>query len=146
MQDPRDTLGYRVKRLQSVLRARMDEALAAEGLTTPQFAALVELAREPGLTSAELARRCFVTAQTMHRITAGLREAGLVRVEADAADAKRRRLFPGPAARRRLERAGRLVADVESEMIEGVGAADVRRVARELDACRARLERGKGGR
>ena len=144
MQDPRDTLGYRVKRLQSALRARTDEALATEGLTTPQFAALVELAAEPGLTSAELARRCFVTAQTMHRITARLEQASLVRAEADPADAKRRRLHPEPGARRRLERAVRLVARVEADMVGSMSVADVRRVGRELDACRERLEGREG--
>lgn len=74
--------GYLVKRVQAALRAAMDRALESEGLTTPQYAVLSALQKAPGLSSAELARRAFVTPQTMIRIVSGLEERGLVtRVE-----------------------------------------------------------------
>lgn len=74
--------GYLVKRVQVALRVAMDRALESEGLTTPQYAVLSALQKAPGLSNAELARRAFVTPQTMIRIVSSLEERGLVtRVE-----------------------------------------------------------------
>ena len=74
--------GYLVKRVQVALRSAMDRALLSEDLTTPQYAVLSALQKAPGLSNAELARRSFVTPQTMIRIVASLEDKGLVtRVE-----------------------------------------------------------------
>jgi DNA-binding MarR family transcriptional regulator len=48
------------------------------GLTTPQYAALSILARQPGLSSAQLARRAFVTAQSMQVMVAAFVRAGYI--------------------------------------------------------------------
>jgi DNA-binding MarR family transcriptional regulator len=71
-------MGYALKRLQQVLRSRMDGALAQFGLTAPQYAVLALVADKPGISNAELARRAFVTAPTMIRIVSGLEAAGLL--------------------------------------------------------------------
>ncbi|WP_138431118.1 MarR family winged helix-turn-helix transcriptional regulator [Fodinibius saliphilus] len=65
-------LGYVIKRVQQLLRTRMDEKLDVVGVTTPQYAALSILEEDQGLSNAELARRCFLTPQTMHKIIVGL--------------------------------------------------------------------------
>ena len=70
--------GYLVKRVQVALRSAMDRALLSEDLTTPQYAVLSALQKAPGLSNAELARRSFVTPQTMIRIVASLEDKGLV--------------------------------------------------------------------
>jgi DNA-binding MarR family transcriptional regulator len=72
-------VGYLLKRAQHALRTEMDRALNLYGLTTPQYVVLAALESYPGISSAELARRCFVTPQTMFRIVAGLTKRGLVR-------------------------------------------------------------------
>lgn len=76
--DPRQTLGFALKRLQQALRSQMDGALAAFELTSPQYAVLALLAEQPGISNAELARRSFVAAPTMIRIITTLEEAGLL--------------------------------------------------------------------
>src|SRR5712672_339412 len=73
-----DLVGYHLKRAQQALRMAMDEGLRAQGLTTPQYAALTHLEADEPLSGAELARRCFVTAQTMNAILGGLERAGVV--------------------------------------------------------------------
>ena len=73
-----ERVGHVLKRAQAALRASMDEKLAANGLNTAQFAALFALQREPGLSNADLARRAFVTPQTMIRIVEGLESRGLI--------------------------------------------------------------------
>jgi len=67
-----------MKRAEHALRLKMDAALREIGTTTPQYAALSVLEGEAGLSGAGLARRCFVTPQTMNQILTNLEGAGLV--------------------------------------------------------------------
>jgi DNA-binding MarR family transcriptional regulator len=71
-------VGYQMKRAQHVLRVEMDKALREVGMTTAQYATLSTLEAAPGLSGAELARRSFVTLQTMNAILANMEIAGLV--------------------------------------------------------------------
>ncbi len=61
-------VGYLIKRAQSVLHDAMVDALGPYGLTVTQFAVLTALEEEPGLSNADLARRAFVTPQSMHAV------------------------------------------------------------------------------
>ena len=61
-----DRPGYLIKRAQAALHAQMARALHQHGVTIGQFAALTALAEEPGLSNAELARRAFITPQSMN--------------------------------------------------------------------------------
>ena len=64
------TLLYLMKQLELAVRARLDDLVRADGLTALQYTALTVLERHPDLTSAQLARRSFVTAQTMAEMVA----------------------------------------------------------------------------
>lgn len=61
-----DRPGYLIKRAQAALNAHMTRALHEHGVTLTQFAVLTALAEEPGLSNAELARRAFITPQSMN--------------------------------------------------------------------------------
>ena len=56
----------------------MDAELRELNVTTPQYAALSVLAEQPGISNAALARRSFVTPQTMNQVMLRLEAAGLV--------------------------------------------------------------------
>ena len=71
-------IGYELKRAQHALRLGMDGALREVGLTTPQYAALTVVEGEEGVSGALLARRCFVTPQTMNGVVVNLEKAGLL--------------------------------------------------------------------
>lgn len=73
------SVGYALKRAQQALRGYLDAELRNIGLTTPQYSVLVGLEFSEGLSSAELARRAFVTPQTMQAIIAALERDGLVK-------------------------------------------------------------------
>ena len=60
--------GYLLKRAQAALHAAMAAALHEHGATLAQYAVLTALDEEPGLSNAELARRAFVTPQTMNQV------------------------------------------------------------------------------
>lgn len=70
-------LGYLIKRVQERFRVQMDATLEAHRLTTSSYAALYHLRHGPR-SGAQLARACWVTPQTMHRITTDLIERGFV--------------------------------------------------------------------
>jgi DNA-binding MarR family transcriptional regulator len=78
MDDPFATIGFALKMAQQALRTHMDAALQRIGLTTPQYAVLNFLKIEPGASNAELARRAFVTPQTMQAILVALERSDFV--------------------------------------------------------------------
>lgn len=78
MDDPFATIGFALKMAQQALRTHMDSALQTIGLTTPQYAVLNFLKIEPGASNAALARRSFVTPQTMQGIVVALERSGFI--------------------------------------------------------------------
>src|SRR4051795_12541920 len=79
-------LTYLVKRLEMAERARMEEVLRPLGVTLHQYTALSILERREGLSSAQLARRLFVTPQAMHQLVASMERDGLIKRRGDEAN------------------------------------------------------------
>jgi DNA-binding MarR family transcriptional regulator len=77
---PEHILGFLLKSLQHTIRQRIDEALRKQGveLSFAQFAALINLHNDPGVTGARLARRAFVSAQTMNSALRALEQDGYI--------------------------------------------------------------------
>ena len=80
LEKPEHILGFLLKSLQHTLRQRIDEALRKQGveLSFAQFAALFNLHSDPGVTGARLARRAFVSAQTMNSALRALEQDGYI--------------------------------------------------------------------
>jgi DNA-binding MarR family transcriptional regulator len=80
LEKPEHILGFLLKSLQHTLRQRIDEALRKQGveLSFAQFAALYNLQCDPGVTGARLARRAFVSAQTMNSALRALEQDGYI--------------------------------------------------------------------
>ena len=76
--DPYATIGFALKQAQQALRTRLDSGLREIGLTTRQYAPLAFLEVEAGASNAALARRAFVTPQTMQAILVALERAGCI--------------------------------------------------------------------
>jgi DNA-binding MarR family transcriptional regulator len=106
-----------ISQLFFLLRAATDEALREIELTSPQYSALNALSREPGMTNAELARRCSVTPQTMHAIVGGLESAGLVVRHPHLTQARLLQLYLSNAGEQLAEEGNVLVAGVEARML-----------------------------
>lgn len=75
---PHETLGYALKRAQHAMRLHMDRQLKDLGLNAPQYSVLASLEAEPGASNARLARRAFVTPQTMQALLVKLEQSGLI--------------------------------------------------------------------
>ena len=70
--------GYLVKRAQSVIHLALQEIVSKHGLGIPHYVVLTFLAESPGLPNAELARKAFVTPQSMNEVLKQLEASGLV--------------------------------------------------------------------
>lgn len=75
---PAPRLLYLVKQLELAIRARLDVALRKHGITVPQYTALTVLERHPEMTSAQLARHAFVSAQAMDGVVRALQASGYI--------------------------------------------------------------------
>jgi DNA-binding MarR family transcriptional regulator len=128
-------VGYVLKQAQSLLHLRMEEALRSLQLTVSHYSCLHRLRVEPGISAAVLARRTFVTRQSMNVMLQQLIDRGLVTRPA-AADAGR--ALPSaltPAGVRALKAAQVLVDEVEQRMLSGLTASDRADLGRGLSAC-----------
>src|SRR5688500_14519514 len=76
--DPDSQLGYLLARAAARASRLWHTALRAHGINPRLSSALAVLAREPGLSQAELARRVLVTPQTMSESLNGLLRTGLI--------------------------------------------------------------------
>jgi DNA-binding MarR family transcriptional regulator len=140
MESQVETMGYAVKRLQQALRARMDAVLAPHGLTMPQYAVLVLLAEQPGISSAELARRSFVTAPTMIRIVTTLEGNGLLTRVEHPPEGRARVAQLSAEGERRLRAAAQDVQTVERVLQDAAAERDRRTVLAWLAAAAEHLE------
>lgn len=133
-------VGYLLKQTQSLLRVRMEEALRPLELTVSQYSCLHRLRQQPGISAAALARSIFMTRQSMGAMLQQLLDRGLV-TRPDQADSGRALPTALTAAGGdTLDRAERLVDEVERRMLSGLTPDDTAQLARALAACSASLE------
>jgi DNA-binding MarR family transcriptional regulator len=138
-----DRPGYLVKQVQLLLRGECDRRLRAEpaGVASmSQYAVLRALADHPQASSAELARLCFVTRQSLQDVLRGLRAAGFVTV-GSATTGRARPVELTEAGRAALAVAHREVLDAEALMVAGLPEAEETTLVRLLKACARNLSR-----
>ena len=76
-------ISYLIKRLERGVRSELDAALRPLGVSTPEYTTLSVLRMRSGLSSAQLARRAFVSGQAMNQIVISLEQRGLIERAAD---------------------------------------------------------------
>jgi DNA-binding MarR family transcriptional regulator len=106
-----------------------------------QYLVLRALADQPGASSAELARRCFVTRQSVGEVLCGLRKANLVAVAEHTTGGRARAVTLTRTGRARLRAGEQIITLVEERMTDGLAARDRRELADLLGACAANLTR-----
>src|SRR5689334_6195118 len=78
--EPGTDVGFALRQVMQTLRQNIDVALRGRGIdvTFPHAMVLKALAKEPGISGAQLARRVTVTAQSMNSLLRGMESLGLV--------------------------------------------------------------------
>ncbi|WP_262107421.1 MarR family winged helix-turn-helix transcriptional regulator [Arthrobacter sp. Marseille-P9274] len=133
---------YLVKRLESAVRRDLDAIMHEQGLTTPQYAALSILRRNPGLSSAQLARRSFVTAQSMQVMVAAFVRSGFVERRPDADHQRILRNYLTDEGRAVLARSEEAADRIEGQMLAGLTGAQVKRLRETMEICVRNLMAG----
>lgn len=132
-------LMYLVKRLEMAERARMEEVLRPHGVTLHQYTALSILERRQGLSSAQLARRHFVTPQAMNQMVAAMERDELIERRPDPANRKILRAWLTERGARVLRECHERVDALERQMLDGLAPAQVAEFQRVLERCLAAL-------
>lgn len=130
---------YLIKQVELGVRASLEDAVAAVGLTALQYTALTVLARHPRITSAQLARDSFVRPQTMAQMVSTLERAGYLERERDPKSQRQLLISLTPQGREIIDRLRRPVADVEATMVAELDDAQVAGLRQALHACRTAL-------
>ena len=143
--EPAPLLLYLVKRVELAVRARLDEIVRPAGLTAIQYTALTVLERHDDVSSAQLARHSFVTAQSMADMITTLQGRGLIERHRDRAD--RRRLVVSLTAEGRmlLDRYRGEVAALEGDMIAGLSGQEIAGLRDVLNTCYDNLSLAAAG-
>jgi DNA-binding MarR family transcriptional regulator len=127
--------GWLLKRAQDALNSAMTAALREHGATLPEYAVLTALAEEPGLSNADLARRAFVTPQTMNQVLRELERRGWVGRHPHPGHGRILQAELTADGRRTLTACHRAVDAVEGRMLAGLDPAERRQLAADLRSC-----------
>jgi DNA-binding MarR family transcriptional regulator len=128
-------LSYVIARLDRAVRGAISECLAPCGLTIPQFTTLSVLRRRSGLSNAQLARRSYITPQSMHDVVLELERRGLVRRTPDPSHGKILRTALTAEGRRVVGHCEAAVAAMEDEMLSDFSPDARERLIHELATC-----------
>ncbi len=134
-----EELGVLIKEAQAILHQRMDEVLRPLELSVPQYACLQAIHDTPGITGSELARRAFVSRQSMNVLLQGLERRGLIERSDDLGPRRERATTLTPAATVIVGRARAEVAAVVATMTGDLSASDLTRLRALLATCRDAL-------
>ena len=116
-EQPEPRISYVVARLERALRVEINERVRPHGLTTLQYTTLSILGRRGELSNAQLARRAYMTPQSMSEVIEALEQKGLVE---RTPHPNHRRVFPAALTqkgRKVLEACDAAVDELEREML-----------------------------
>ena len=112
--------GYLVKRAQAAIHICLEEIVSAHGLAIPQFVVLSLLAETPGLANADLARRAFVTPQSMNEVLKQLESTRLVERRRNPANARILNAYLTRTGTRKWSAVSRQVREFEARLLSGL--------------------------
>ena len=144
MERQRPSTIYLLHQTSQGLRSRLEQALRPMSVTGLQYTILGLLDRHEGLSSADLARRFFVTQQTMNQVIAGMTKRGLIARAASEANRRILRMTLTPEGRDLLARCEVIADAIETDVLEGVPGGDLAQMREHLRALLRQL-RGAGG-
>jgi DNA-binding MarR family transcriptional regulator len=117
---PEPRISYVIARLERAVRQAIAERVRPHDLTTLQYTTLSVLGRRGQLSNAQLARRSYMTPQSMSEVIEALERKGLIR---RTQHPNHRRVFPAtltPKGVAVLEACEKAVAEMEEEMLSGI--------------------------
>ena len=136
-------ISYVVARLERAVRAAVNERVRPHGLTTLQYTTLSVLgARGQPLSNAQLARRAYMTPQSMIEVIDALERKGLIRRDPHPSH---RRVFPATMTAkglRVLKACDAAVEQMEEDMLAGLSSDERESLLVGLKTCVRALHAG----
>jgi DNA-binding MarR family transcriptional regulator len=129
-------LGHKVKSLEQELSGAKDAVLRPMGVTVPQYTALLVISDEPGISGAELARRCLVTPQTMTTVLGNLTLKGFIERRSVPGQGRAMETTITASGKRMLAKADKEVLAVEAQLAKALPAKDQATFSKLLDQAR----------
>ena len=130
---------YLIKQVELAARVRFEEILAPHGITATQYTALSVLARNPGMTSARLARSSFVRIQSMAQTMSALEALGYVSRQVDPTSRRQRTTSVTESGWALNEKLSGPVEDLEREMLQDLDPQEAAIFGEALRKARAAL-------
>jgi DNA-binding MarR family transcriptional regulator len=127
-----DMSGYLVKRAQSVINLSLEAIVSKHGLGIPHYVVLILLAETPGLPNAELARKAFVTPQSMNEVLQQLEASGLVARQPSPSNARILNAQLTQTGERKWRSVNDDVLELEERLLLGLTRDEVRALNRSL--------------
>ena len=128
-------VGYLFMRVHRALRVAIDEGLRPHGYTLPQVTVMFALAHRSGLSTADLARRAFVTPQAMGEVLAGLEAKGCVIRRAHDSHGRIQPAELTPAGIEARKLCHEVLARAEAQMLSVLSADERRMLGGLLERC-----------
>ena len=134
---PEQVIGHLLKNLHLSVRQAVEEALRVQriDMSLPHFMALLTLETEPGIPGAELARRSFVTAQTMNTILHRLEREGDIEREPHPQRSRADSWYLTKNGQARLKRARVIVEAVWGRVLSVLKPAEMKVMQSMLERC-----------
>jgi DNA-binding MarR family transcriptional regulator len=117
--------GYLIKRVEMLVRTKLEIALRDLGLTTGQYAALSLLASMPETSSARLSRAIGVTPQTMAETIVAFERDDLIQREVSSEHKRILQITLSPKGKALLKKCEARATDVENELFSMMSKHDV---------------------
>jgi DNA-binding MarR family transcriptional regulator len=115
-------LPYLIGRTDRIVKRRLGEALAPDGLTVPQFTALSVLHARGSLSNAQLAERSFMSPQSANEVVKTMEARGWVTRTPDPTHGRIVMLGLTDEALALLALCDEAVRQLEQEMLQGIDA------------------------
>ncbi len=119
-----DSLGYQIGLLGRLYDKRLQDVLKVFGVAPGQFAPLVMLFEQDGLTQAELCRRVNVEQPTMANTLQRMERDGLIRRKSDPADKRRVLVFLTARTREMQTAVMESARAVSNQTVKGLSVTD----------------------
>jgi DNA-binding MarR family transcriptional regulator len=136
----RTRVAYLVYRVERRLRSRLDEVTRSHGITTTEYVTLSVLREHDGMSSAELARWAFVTAQAMNLVVSALERRKLVKRRRDPSHARVLRASVTPKGIQVLDACDRAMDAIEADMLRDLPPDAIEELRAALGSCAHALE------
>jgi DNA-binding MarR family transcriptional regulator len=135
-------VSYVIARLDRAIRRQIAEMVAPHGLTATQYTALSVLRMGKGLSNAQLARRSYVTPQSMIEMLGTLEAKGLIERSPAPDHGRILRTELTSKGRRLLSRCDQDLDRIETEMTRELSSDELRAFEHMLRSCVHMLHAG----